>query len=276
MAGWPGSVNLSPLERGLSLALGAVAGTAALRRRPPAAILLGAAGALLIQRALTGHSFLYSALGVTGSEVGRTLSACSQITVQRPAGEVYGYLRDLGNLGDFSRLIERAEPLGGGMWRFGARLPLMGTIEWNVRPTADEQNRKLAWCAVEGAPLPSAVEVRLTERQGGTEIHVDAWLALPGPRLVAAALRGAERSRPLRRAGLTPSQVLQQELRRLRQVLEAGETATTRGQSSGRQRDTRRRRTQPATPPLPAGAEAPGRTFAPAGAPVRQRDEGGR
>jgi uncharacterized membrane protein len=276
MAEGPRRVNLSPLERGLSMALGAVVGSAALRRRPPAAFLLGAAGALLIQRAVTGHSFLYRALGITGSEVGRTLSACSQITVQRPVAEVYGYLEDLGNLSEFTRLIERAEPLGGGVWRCRARLPLKGAIEWDVRPTAVERDRKLAWCAVEGAPLPSAAEVRLTERKPGTEIHVDVWLALPGPRLVAAALRSAERSRPLRRAGLTPSQVLQQELRRLRQVLEAGETATTRGQSSGRRREGHRGRPLPAAAPAAGGAATHQEAYASSGAPARQRDEGGR
>jgi uncharacterized membrane protein len=274
MAEGPRRVNLSPLERGLSLALGAVAGSAALRRRSPAGLLLGAASALLIQRAVTGHSFLYRALGITGSEVGRTLSACSQITVQRPAAEVYGYLEDLRNLSEFSRLIERAEPLGGGAWRCRARLPLKGAVEWDIRLTADERDRKLAWCAVEGAPLPSAAQVRLTEGRSGTEIHVDAWLALPGPRLVATALRSAERSRPLRRAGLTPSQVLQQELRRLRQVLEAGETATTRGQSSGRHGQVHRGRPLPAAPTAAGGAVPRGQAVPAAAVP--RGDEGGR
>jgi uncharacterized membrane protein len=208
--------------------------------------------------------------------VGRTVSACSQITVQRPIGDVYRYLRDLGNAPTYSRLLAGAEPLGGGVWRCRARLPLTGISTWDVRLTADEEDRRIAWCALEGADLPSALVVRLTEAEEGTEIHADAWLAPPAHPMVTAALRAAERSRPLRRAGLTPSQLLQQELRRLRQVLETGETATTRGQSSGRARDAARRAREerPAGWLEPAPAAGSGRDEVRHAAGGRVRDEG--
>ncbi|MEX2541521.1 MAG: YgaP-like transmembrane domain [Trueperaceae bacterium] len=234
MAGRVQRANVGPLERGLSLIIGATTGSAAARRRSPGAVLLGLTGAYLVYRGLTGRCAVYRALGVTGSEVGRTVSACSQITVQRPADEVYSYLRDLGNLARFSKLVKSVEPLPGGLWRFRSSAPTVGSLVWDARITVAEENRRIAWCSVEGAELPGAVDVSLTETPFGTELHVDAWLVPPVAPIVTALARRAERSRPLRRAGLSPSRLLQQELRRLRQQLEAGEIATVKGQSAAR------------------------------------------
>lgn len=235
-------VNVGPAERGLSVALGLAAGSAALRRRSVGSALLALAGGYLIYRGAGGHCPISRALGVTGSEVGRTVSACSQITVQRPIGEVYRFWREPVSVPEFSRYLEQVEPLGNELWRCWAHGPLGGRVAWDMRLTVDEENSRVAWCAVEGAALPSALEVRLSEGPAGTQVHVDTWLVPPAPSVVSAALRRSETSRPLRRAGLNPSELLEAELRRLRQYLETGETATTAGQSSGRER-------------LPAGAD---------------------
>lgn len=234
MAGRVQGANVGPLERGLSLMLGAITGSAAARRRSPGAVLLGLAGGYLVYRGVSGRCVLYRALGVTGSEVGRTVSACSQITVQRSAEDVYSFLRDLGNLASFSRFVQSVEQLPGGLWRFRAGAPTGGRLVWDARITVEEENRRIAWCAVEGAELPGAVDVSLTETAYGTELHADVWLVPPVAPVVTALARRAERSRPLRRAGMNPSQLLQQELRRLRQQLEAGEIATVKGQSAAR------------------------------------------
>ncbi|MEX2534989.1 MAG: YgaP-like transmembrane domain [Trueperaceae bacterium] len=241
MAGSGSRVNLGPVERGVSLALGALAGTAAFRRRTPLSALLVAAGSYLVYRGVSGRCRLYRALGITGSEVGSTVSACSQITVQRPAEQVYQQLRDLTNFPRFSRFLEGAEKMGAEKvgderWRLQLRTPLGNEIELDVRQTADEENRRLAWCTVEGAPMPGALEMHLFEGKTGTEIHADAWLVPQSGTLVPSALRTADRSKLLRRAGLSPSEFLEQELRRLRQLLETGETATVKGQSAGGRR----------------------------------------
>jgi uncharacterized membrane protein len=263
-------INVGPLERGMSLAVGAVAGAAALRGRWAAAPLMGAAAAYLVYRGLTGRCTVYRALGVTGSDVGRTVSACSQVTVQRPAAEVYRFLRDSVNIGRLSSRLDAVLPAGrlgqvqegqaqdqgqgheqvqgqvqrqghelseqNRVWRCRAGFPGHGQVEWEVRLTVDEPPRHLAWTATPGSPVPCALEVRLQEAKAGTAVFVDLWIVPPSGPVAAAVLRRAEGSRLLRRAGASPSKLLQEELRRLRQVLEAGETATVRGQSAGRER----------------------------------------
>lgn len=226
--------NIGPLERVLSVGVGAVVGVTALRRTGLGRALAGSAAGYLIYRGIRGHSRLYRMLGVSDSNVGATVGACSQVTVQAPLHETFAFLRDLENLPRFSTFIEQAELIFAGRWRLRASTPLGHELSWEVRVTADEEDSRLAWCAVEGAPLPSAAEVRLNRGPHGTEIHVDAWLTPPAADLVSPLVRRVEESRLLQRAGLTPSKLLQQELRRLRQLLETGEIATTKGQSSGR------------------------------------------
>lgn len=226
--------NIGPLERAVSVGMGAAAAVTALRRRGVGRALSAAAAGYLVYRGISGRSRLYRLLGVSDSTVGTTVGACSQVTVQASQHEVFSFLRDLANLPRFSTLVEQAEPISAGRWRLRARMPWGAALSWEVRMTADEEDSRLAWCAVEGASLPSAAEVRLNRGPSGTEIHVDAWLGPPAAELVSPLLRRMDDSRPLRRAGLTPSQLLQQELRRLRQLLETGEITTVRGQSSGR------------------------------------------
>lgn len=265
--------NVGPLERGLSVAAGAVLGTMALRRRSPASALLSGGAAYLLYRGVSGRCLVYRQLGVTGSEVGETVSAHSQITLQRPAHEVYAFLEDLSNLPRFSKRIERAERVDDDRWRLTARTPLAGRLDWEVQRTEGEPGRRLAWCSVEGAPLPGAAEVRLHESDAGTELFVDSWFVPPRTALLAPALRRAERSRPLRRAGLTPSQLLHHELRRLRQLLDAGEITTIKGQPSGRvQNRSQREREQQESAFGPASPQANESNAARAtrGSPARQ------
>lgn len=234
MATYRARTNVGSLERAISLAAGALLGAVALRGRAPASALLSGGAAYLLYRGVTGNCLVYRELGVAYSEVGQTVQAQSRITIQRRAHEVYAFLDDLANLPRFSRRVERATRLAPDRWRLTARTPLAGRIEWELRRTENEPGRRLAWCSLEGASLPGAAEVRLLERDAGTELLVDSWFVPPRKALLAPALRRAERSRPLRRAGLTPSQLLHHELRRLRQLIEAGEIATIEGQPSGR------------------------------------------
>lgn len=239
--------NLGPLERGLSISLGALAATAALgRRRPvPASLLAGAAG-LLLYRGISGRPSRYRRLAAPASEVGATVSTCSQVTVQIEAAEAHRRLRDLGFARRFSRYLVSARELPDGRWNVLLDTPLAGRQQLHLRRTADEEGSRLAWASDGESDFPAALELRFSESRTGTVIRADLWFVPPAPAFVATALTRAEGSRPLRRAGLTPSQLLEQELRRLRQLLEAGETSTVRGQSAGagRAQGTGRRREQ--------------------------------
>ncbi|HEX7004036.1 MAG TPA: hypothetical protein VF168_07605 [Trueperaceae bacterium] len=240
MAASEDRIDLSPFERGLSLSLGALTASAALtRRRRSSAALLGTAAGILLYRGVSGRSHLYRWLGISRSQVGGTVAICSRVTVQLEPDDVYRRLSDPGGFTLFSNYLESAHRLADERWRVALRTPLGGRHSLEVRRTASEAGLRLAWASVGGNAIPAALELRFAATGNGTEVHADLWFVPTGPAVLSNVLAKAEGSVPLKRAGLSPSQLLEQELRRMRQLLEAGEIATVEGQSAGagRRRD---------------------------------------
>jgi|GEM_PF-5110348 len=220
---------------GARILLGALATGAALRaKRPTLRFLLGAGGAYL----------LYRGLGTSdprdpATRVGGTVWAVNQLVIQRSPGEVYDFIADLRQLPLFSRRVDMARKSAPDTWHISTRTPWGGRLDFDLEQTVANRPDQLSWCTPQDALHGAALDVRLTERLGGTEVSVVVWFTPPVSPLFTPLLRRAEGSRPLRRAGLTPSQHLRHDLQRLRQLLEAGEVATTRGQSSGRAASSR-------------------------------------
>jgi uncharacterized membrane protein len=100
-------------------------------------------------------------------------------------------------------------------------------VEWDAEIYNEEENRLIAWRSLENADIDNAGSVRFQAGpQGhGTFVRVTMNYNLPAGKVGAglAQLIGAE-----------PSQLIKEDLRRLKQVMEAGEIPTTEGQPSGR------------------------------------------
>jgi uncharacterized membrane protein len=88
----------------------------------------------------------------------------------------------------------------------------------------EEINKKLAWKSVEGADVPNAGQVLFEEAPGGTKVTV--LLAYTPPAGVIGALIA-------KMFGEEPNQTVKEDLRRFKQIMEAGEVATTEGQPQG-------------------------------------------
>jgi uncharacterized membrane protein len=137
-------------------------------------------------------------------------------TIARPPAEVNRFWRDFQNLPKFMVHLEMVETLDSkrSYWRAGS----VGgkTFEWNAEIVEDRENELIRWRTVGGSQVAHAGEVRFIAAPGGrgTEIHVEATYDPPaGPfaRAVAVAV------------GQEPSQQIEGDLRRLKQVLEVGE-----------------------------------------------------
>jgi uncharacterized membrane protein len=96
------------------------------------------------------------------------------------------------------------------------RAPAGTEVEWDAELIDDQPHRLIAWRSLEGADIPNAGVVRFVPAPGnqGTEVHVELSYDPPGGRVGAlfAKLFGEE-----------PQQQVASDLRRLKQVLEAGE-----------------------------------------------------
>ena len=149
------------------------------------------------------------------------------ITINKPATELYHYWRHLSNLSDIMSHLESVKEKTDTRSHWVARGPVGTSVEWDAEVTQDVENQLIAWKAVEDADVQNEGNVTFTEAPGGrgTEVRVNLTYHPPGGQLGSAVAK---------LFGEEPSQQLSDDLRRFKQRMETGVTATTQGQSSGR------------------------------------------
>ncbi len=237
-----GNINVAPAERVLSvLGGGALATYGATRRAPSGATLASAAivltGGYLLYRGLTGRCALYSTLrtGTAHHTDSRNaaiphkqgIKVVKSVSINRPADELYRFWRNFENLPRFMNHLDSVTVQGDQRSHWVAKGPLGKAIEWDAEVIGEQENEMIAWRSLEGADVPNAGSVwfKALPEGRGTEIKVTLEYNPPAGVLGAAVAR---------LWGEEPNQQVADDLRRLKQVMEAGEIATTEGQPSGR------------------------------------------
>lgn len=146
-------------------------------------------------------------------------------TIARPASELYQMWRDPVQIPRFFRHIKRVEHLGERLTRWVAEVP--GDLElcWNAEITEDHKNELIAWRSLEGSELVSSGVVSFFKLDDGqTRVHLRLRYQPPGGEFGASIERFFK---------AIPEQILREELRAFKQLAEAGEVATVRGQPYG-------------------------------------------
>ena len=230
-------VNVGGFERGASVTLGtALLALALSQRRARGAFAFGLLGAYLSWRGATGHCTLYEALdtGTAEDEEDERLDAGGHddvsieaaTTIARPPDEVYAFFRRLENAPRFMAFIEAVQEKEAKRSRWVARTPTGQILEWEAEIIEDRPGELIAWRSDPGRLVHHAGAVRFRPAPGGrgTEVRLDIEYDPPG----AAVGRSIARL-----FGSATEYMVEEDLRRLKQILEAGETATTRGQPQG-------------------------------------------
>lgn len=231
------TVNVGREERVGSLAGGAVLMLAALSRRDQVGGLLGVFGALLLYRGLTGHSFLYQLLGQnTAVRAGdrpqvsvphkQGVRVEKSFTVDRPVEEVYAFWRDFENLPRFMQHLESVEVKDDKRSHWVAKAPAGMSVEWDAEIVNEVPNEVIGWRSVESSQVANAGSVRFREAPGGRGTYVDVDMEYVPPADVVGNLIA-------RLFGEAPDVQVESDLRRFKQIMEAGEVPTTEGQPSG-------------------------------------------
>ncbi|WP_425450055.1 SRPBCC family protein [Virgifigura deserti] len=230
-------VNMGGAER-----LASLLGAGALvylgwRRRGALGTGLMALGGWLAVRGATGHSFAYQALGLAPDAEERQIadqrgwsSAVNierSITIKRPRDELYRFYRNFENLPRFMTHIERIDPLSDRRSHWVVRAPAGRKVEWDAEIEDERENERIAWRSIEGGDIRNTGVVEFRDAPGdrGTEIRVRLSYEPPmGPLGRGVAMLFREE----------PGQQAHDDLRHLKQLMEAGEIPTTEGQPSGR------------------------------------------
>jgi len=220
-------INVGQTERLISGAAAAVLALVALRKRRFRRLLLPLAGSL-VSRALTGRCPVNRALGrntarpeqaLRAKRSGRRGIRVDQSTsINRPRQEVFAFWRNFENLPRFMDHLESVRVLDEGRSRWIAKGPAGTRVEWDAEIQDEVPNELIAWRSLEGADVDHEGSVRFTLTSDDvTEVRVVLRYDPPAGKAGAAVAR---------LFGEDPSHQVAEDLRRFKQVLEAGEVST--------------------------------------------------
>jgi uncharacterized membrane protein len=153
------------------------------------------------------------------------------IIVDAPAEELYQFWRRLENLPRFMKNLQSVETTGDKTSRWTALGPGGATTTWDAEIVNDQPGSLIAWRSIAGAAVSNRGRVQFERAPGGrgTVVRVEMEYAPPAGR-VGAALAGL--------LGSEPEQLVREDLRRFKRIIETGELLTTEGQPSARASST--------------------------------------
>jgi len=151
----------------------------------------------------------------------------STTTVTKSPEEVYEFWSAFDRFPSFMAHVDGVQMTGPrtSHWRVSA--PFDREVEWDAETTEQLPGSRLSWRSVEGADVPNSGEVRFEPAPDGTstEVHVTLAYDAPGGGLGKALAKYF---------GEDPSQHLDDDLRRFKQVIETGEVVRSDGAPWGK------------------------------------------
>jgi uncharacterized membrane protein len=221
-------VNVGRRERWVSAVAAAALAAYGLRRRRGRALILPIAGALL-ERAVSGRCAVNQMLGrntaleeeaaspFTSVRRGEGVRVDERIILNRPRSEVYRFWRNLENLPRFMDHLESVTALDEERSHWVAKGPGGTRVEWDAMIHNEIPNELIAWRSLEGSEVDNAGSVHFYPTEiGDTEVRVVLRYDPPAGKVGAAVawLFGED-----------PARQVAEDLRRLKQVVEAAEPA---------------------------------------------------
>lgn len=234
----PDRVNVSSLERLISLMAGGSLVTYGLRRFSVRGIVMALIGAELIRRGITGRDYIYQLLDInTILEHPSTLEALPDnqgiavrraMTIERSPDDLYRFWRDLELAPQYMSMVQSVEITGDRTSHWVAQLPTGQTVSWDSEITEDLPDQLIAWKTVSGIPLAGHEgRVRFVPAPAGkgTTVLSEIYYYQPaGPLGTTIA----------KQLGRLPEQFVRENLRHFKQLMEAGELPTLSEQPVGK------------------------------------------
>lgn len=225
--------NVNQVERIASTVLGGALLIRSVTRRSPG---VGVIGIALLNRGVSGHSYLYQALGVNtanGSKQQETGAADGvpvierSITVEKPADELYRYWRDPQELSKILGKFGEVTAVDGNRMHWDMNVPFLRKMEWDTQIVEDRPGQVLRWESLEGASMPNQGTVRFGPAPGdwGTETKLYFRFEPPGGFLGKKAVK---------RLNIVPRLLVEKVLRRFKSLAETGEIPTLERNPSAR------------------------------------------
>lgn len=223
-------INVGTSERIISAASGALLSLYGLKKGGIAGVATAIAGGSLVLRGVSGYCPVNEAAGRDTAETESiAVEITRSLTVLKPRKELYAYWRKLENLPTFMKHLKEVTQTGGKASHWEAHIPGdLGTIEWEAEITQEKENELIGWQSLPDSDIDNAGEVRFKDAPAGRGTVVQATISYRPP---AGSLGGgaAKLLNPLFK------QMVKEDLRRFKRLMETGEIPTIEGQPSGRE-----------------------------------------
>jgi uncharacterized membrane protein len=157
----------------------------------------------------------------TAEEEGAT-NVKKSIIINRSPAELYQFWRKLENLPRFMRHLESVRETGENRSHWVAKAPVDSRVEWDAEITEDRENELIAWRSLEGSDVYNTGSVRFERAVGGRGAIVFVELDYDPPGGVIG--KGIAKL-----FGDDPEQVIYDDLRSFKQVMETGEIILSDG-----------------------------------------------
>jgi uncharacterized membrane protein len=228
--------NVSEPERWISVIFGSALTAYGLKMRSLPGAVVAAIGGALVWRGASGSCPVYESMGVStateqGDQVsvpyGRGVRVEKSVTIHATPEDLYRFWRNFENLPRFMHNLEAVEVHDDKRSHWTARGPAGTTVDWEAEIINEIPNELIGWRSVQGSQIDNAGSVHFNDAGLGRGTEVKVVLRYDPP----AGRAGAIISRVL---GEDPAMSVQEDLRRLKMLVETGEIATTEGQPSGK------------------------------------------
>jgi uncharacterized membrane protein len=138
------------------------------------------------------------------------------IRLEVPLADVYRFWRRLDNLPQFMTHLDRVTEAENGTSHWVASGPAGVRVEWDAEIINEIENEVLAWRSLPGSDVVTAGSVNFGPARGGRSTQVSVHLQYAPPAGKAGAFVASL-------FGREPSQTVREDLRHVKQLLEAGE-----------------------------------------------------
>ena len=228
--------NVAGPERWISVIAGSALAAYGLKRRSIPGLVLSGLGGFLVWRGTTGRCILYEALGISTAEpqgdqvsvpYGHGIRVEKSVTINSTPERLYRFWRNFENLPRFMDHLESVKVIDDKHSHWVAKGPARIKAEWEAEIINEVPNELIGWRSVDGSRVDNAGSVHFKPAAGGRGTEVKVVLRYDPP----AGLLGAAFAKVF---GEDPAFQVQEDLRRLKELVETGEIATTERQSTGR------------------------------------------
>jgi uncharacterized membrane protein len=228
-------MNVGKQERMISAGAGAFLTLYGLKRLRLSNLVLVGLGAMLLKRAATGQCNVYAALGLNTAEgegaepheyFERGIHIEESFTIMKSPEELYNFWHQFENLPKFMMHLNSVKTIDAKRSHWVAQGPAGMNVEWDAEIINDEPNRTIAWRSLGGADVDNAGSVTFRPAAGDRGTEVSVTLDYIPPMGKAGAMVA-------KLFGRDADQMIREDLRNFKRLMETGEIPTTQGQPRG-------------------------------------------